>query len=272
MNILKRIKSTIIVILLIFVNSCSPIENRDELSNSFSPDNIQLEVTQAIAGSNKVNIKMTTPGITGYWDYILDQDFTNEVTVVFPFTGKHTLTYHVTTPYMPTGNPAETEYVSKSIDINITQLDTRLDDPYYLLVGENLEGKTWVFDGEAFDDRVWWAMTDPGNSDAIWWNAAGECCPPSDAEGRMIFDVAGGLNLTVYASPDDANPTKGSYSFNRDYSKLYIKGDANILGSEEGGGNNRVFNIEKLDDDLMILFVPDADWDTGWVWYFKPQD
>ena len=273
MNSLRRVKSAVAVILLIFVYSCSPIENRDELTNSFSPNDIKLEVTQATPGSNKVSMKMTTPGVTGYWDYLLDQSFTDEVkNIVFPFTGKHQLTFHVTTPYMPTNDPAKTEYISKSIEVNITQLDTRLADPYYILVGQNLLGRTWVFDGTGGDNGVWWAMTDPGNAGAIWWNAGGECCPPTDAGGHMVFDVAGGLNITVYSSPTDANPKKGTYSFNGDFSKLYIKGDANILGSEEGGGNNKVFNIIELTNDKMILLVPDAAWATGWVWHFKPQN
>lgn len=271
MNILKMIKSASIVFLLIFISACSPIEDRDELSNSFSPDNIVLETTQATPGSNKVSIKMKTPGVTGYWDYILDQKFTDEIKdIIFPFTGEHTLTYNVTTPYISSGidNP---EYIRKTIKINITQLDTPLPAAYYALVGEDLGGKTWVFDGKGGDERVWWAMTDPANSGGVWWNAGGTCCPPSDAGGHMTFDVTGGLNFAAYASPT-ASAQKGSYTFNADFTKLYIKGETNILGSVDGAGNNKEFQILELTSSKLKLWVPNASGGTGWIWVFKPQE
>lgn len=280
MKIFKGIISTVTVILLISMYSCSPIEDRDELSNSFSLNDIQLEVVQATPGSNKATIKMKTPGVAGYWDYLIGQGFTDEIKdIVFPFTGTHTLTYHVTTPYMPDGNPDKYEFVSKTIDVTISQLDTRLADSYYLLVGQNLEGKTWVFDGTGGDGKVWYAMTDTGNPDAIWWNAGGECCPPFDVDGRMVFDVSGGLNITVYSSPTDTNPKKGSYGFNEDYSKITISGGTNILGStEEDGspnanaGNNGVYTIVNFDENSMTLWVPSAQGGTGWIWKFKAQN
>lgn len=272
-NIFKIIKSASVILLLIFVYACSPIEDRDKLSNSFSPDNIALEVIQSTPGSNKVTLKMNSMGVAGYWDYILDQQFTNEIKdIIFPFTGKHTLTYHVTTPYISSGGIANPEYIKKTIQVNITQLDTPLPDAYYALVGEELGGKTWVFDGESGDDRVWWAMADPENYNAIWWNAGGTGTVPSDVNGHMSFDVTGNLNFIAYASPD-GSPQKGTYSFNKDFTKLYIKGDTNILGSShDNSGNNKEFQIIKLTNEQLGLFVPNASGGTGWVWYFKPQN
>jgi len=280
MKIIKRIISTVTFILLICMYSCSPIEDRDDLSNSFSLDDIQLEVVQASPGSNKATIKMNSSGVNGYWDYLVGKGYTNEIKdIVFPFTGTHTLTYHVTTPYMPDGNPGKYEFVSKTIDVTINQLDTPLAESYYLLVGENLEGKTWVFDGKLGDGGVWYAMTDPGNPDAVWWNAGSDCCPPYDVDGRMVFDVTGGLNITVYSSATDTNPKKGSYGFNDDYSKITVSGGTNILGSyEEDGspnansGNNGTFTIVNLDENSMTLWVSSAQGGTGWIWKFKAQN
>ena len=64
--------------------------------------------------------------------------------------------------------------------------------------------------------------------------------------------------------------TGSSFAFNADYTKLTIKGDANILGSMDGGGNNKVFQIKEFTADRLTLFVPDAAWSTGWTWVFKP--
>lgn len=256
------------------LTACEPIEERDELSNSFNPDDIELEVVQATPGGNKLSIQMNTEGVTGYWDYIIDKKFTDRVEVVFPFTGTHEFTFHVTTPYMTEdGVPESRVFVEKSVNVEITQLDEELPQAYYYLVGENLEGKIWVFDGgPAPDGGLWWYMSDPTNYAAVWWNAAGDCCPPADAAGRMKFDLDGGANYTYWSGPD-AEPVTGSkFVFNADYSKLTIEGPANILGSMDGGGNNKVFDIIELSADKMILHVPNAAWNTGWTWIFVPAE
>lgn len=273
MNIFKRIKSASILFLLIFIYACSPIEDRDELSNSFSPDNIVLETTQATPGSNKVSIKMATKGVTGYWDYIIDQEFTDEVKdIIFPFTGEHTLTYNVTTPYISSGidNP---EYIKKTIKVNITQLDSPLPEAYYALVGEDLGGKSWVFDGKLGDGKVWWGMTNPEKPEEVWWNAGGiNEATPGGYTGHMVFDVTGGLNFTTYLTPDDTSPKKGSFVLNKSFTKLYIKGDTNILGSDHpNSGNNKEFQILELTSSKLKLWVPNASGGTGWIWVFKPQ-
>ncbi|HPF51093.1 MAG TPA: hypothetical protein PK335_05935 [Draconibacterium sp.] len=268
----KNIYGIFLMVFVLIFSSCDPIEDRDQLVNSFDPDNIELQVVQATDGGNKLSLQMKTPGVTGYWDYIIDKKYTDRVEVVFPFTGTHTFTYHVTTPYMPTGSPDYTEYIEKNISVDITQLDEALPQAYYYLVGENLEGKTWVFDGgPAADGGTWWFMSDPGNPWGIWWNAAGDCCPPGDAAGKMVFDLAGGANYTYYSDASGEPVTGSTFKFNGDYTKLTIEGPANLLGSMDGGGNSGVFQIVELTADKMVLFVPDAAWATGWTWVFRPE-
>lgn len=86
----------------------------------------------------------------------------------------------------------------------------------------------------------------------------------------MIFDLNGGANFTYYASPTATAVTGSTWGFNADYTKLTIKGTSNILGSMEGGGNNKVFQIKEFTADKLTLYVPDAAWGTGWLWVFKP--
>ena len=132
--------------------------------------------------------------------------------------------------------------------------------------------KTWVFDGTGGDGGVWWAMSDPGDPTGIWWNAGGDCCPPADVNGRMVFD-AQGLTVTVYSSPNDASPKKGTFAFNSDFTELTFKDGVNALGSDDGNsGNNGIFKVVALTKDKLHLFVPNASGGTGWVWVFKPQD
>jgi hypothetical protein len=265
----NKIINLLIGAFIVLVAACEPIEDRDVLTNSFDPDKIELKVVQSTPGGNNLSLQMLTPGVTGYWDYVIDRAFTDRVDVVFPIPGLNTFTYYVSTAYMPTGDPSNVQYIAKTIDVQIDVLDHALPPAYYALVGENLEGKTWVFDGVPFDNTVWWAMVAPYNWQELWWNAAGECCPPTDAAGRMVFDLDGGANYTYYSGPD-ADPVTGSkWAFNADFTRLTITGPANILGSQEGGGNSGRFEIKVLTADKMVLYVPDAAWATGWLWKFK---
>ncbi len=257
--------------LAILLGACEPIEERETLSNSFDPNKIELEVIQSTPGGNELSIRMNTPGIAGYWDYVIDNKFSDRVDVIYPIPGINTFTFHVTTPYFENGDVSKPIYISKTIDVNISQLDHELPEAYYKLVGENLEGKTWVFDGIGGDNGKWWYMVDPANWGAMWWNAGGECCPPSDASGKMVFDLNAGANFTYYASPDAEPVTGTSWKFNRDFSKLTITGNANILGSEGSAGNDKVFEIKEFTPERLTLFVSNASGGTGWVWVFVPE-
>ncbi|MBS2100582.1 hypothetical protein [Carboxylicivirga linearis] len=275
MKINKIYSLLLSAIVLLFI-ACEPIEDREVLSNSFNPDEIELEVVQTADGTgNGLSIRMNTPGIAGYWDYNIDKKFSDRVEVNYPIPGEQTFTFHVTTPYMTDGKPSEKEYISKSITIQIDQLDQPLPDAYYYLVGDDLAGKTWVFDGGPNPDGgLWWFMSDPANPWGIWWNAAGDCCPPADAAGKMVFDLDGAANYTYYSNADGDPVTGSSFKFNADYSKLYIQGDANLLGTiaGSGGGNAGVYNIVEFSSDRLVLHVPDAEWATGWTWVFVPQE
>jgi hypothetical protein len=265
---------------LLMMAACEPIEDREELANSFNPDAIELEVIQATPGGNKLSIQMNTPGVTGYWDYLIDSKYTDRVEVVFPFTGSHTFTYHISTPYMPSNSPDKKEYVEKSVSVEINQLDEALPEAYYKLVGENLEGKTWVFDGgPAADGRLWYFMSENDNPDghmSPWWNAAGDCCPPPDAAGRMVFDLAGGANYTYYSGAD-AESVAGKFAFNGDYTRLTITDGANLLGhiaqdGNQNGTDNGVYQIMSLTEDKLVLYNPKSKgYGTGWTWVFRSE-
>ncbi|MGL5317219.1 MAG: hypothetical protein ACRC9Q_00740 [Bacteroidales bacterium] len=256
------------------MSSCSPIEERDYLSNSFNVEDLKLEVVQSTPGSNGITLKMVTKGVTGYWDYGLNVAYTDEVSFIYPIPGKSTFTYYVTTPYIKDGKLLSTEMVSKSIDIEITKLDQELPKAYYDLVGEQLQGKTWVFDGKPGDGSLYWYMCsgDPSKYEGAWWNA-GDCCPPIDYEGKMVFDLNGGANYTYYESKD-ASPVKGGkFAFNAEFNKLVINGNTKILGNEEPRGSQKgEYTIIKLTSDKLILHVPNNTGGTGWCWQFKPSN
>jgi hypothetical protein len=278
MKTIKNITTSLIAGAMIFMSACDPIEDRDTLRNSFDPDDIELEVIQTAGGvGNGITLKMNTPGVSGYWDFLIDKKNTNEVYVVFPIPGTHTFTYTVSTPYITGGNPANREVITKSIDVTIEELDQPLPQDYYDLVGEDLVAKTWVFDRASTN---WWYMSpNDGNAFGVWWNAS-ECCAPGDQGGKMVFDLNGGANYTYYPDAAGAATGTGTFSFNGAFNRLTIGGGPNILGAEGTPGVNGCalsvstprgqFHIKELTATKLVLYIPDAACTSGWTWVFVP--
>jgi len=246
--------------LMLMFTACDPIVNEEHLVDTTNVAGVQLVATQSTPGGNKVTLKMATPGITGYWDYNLGKALTDEVTVVYPIPGKSTFTY--------TGTLGS-QFFTKTIDVQIDKLDTPLDPMWYKLVSNNTSaGKSWVFNKAV---NLWWYMAAPDNPDGYmnaWWDA-NNCCPPSDSNGKMHFDLNGAANYNHYATTS-ATPTKGSFVLDVANKKLILS-KAPILGSDRGPSDN-VFSIISLTDTEMILYTPKTNQgDSGWTWVFKPM-
>ncbi|QTD38499.1 hypothetical protein JL193_04205 [Polaribacter batillariae] len=260
-----KIKNLWMLIVIIIMAACSPIEDRDELVNSTDIEGVELVATQSTPGGNKITLSMVTPGVTGHWDYGLGLAFTDKVEFVYPIPGKSTFTYNGT---------LGAEFFSKTIEVQIDALDTPIDQDYYDLVSANTAaGKTWVFNGTGGDGGLWWYMVAPNNPDGwqgAWWNAGGTCCPPPDATGSMKFDLNGGANFTYTSSPG-ATPVVSSFNLDVENQTLTIVG-GNILGAQEPRGNpDGKYTIISLTETELILYVPTNGGGTGWTWVFKPQ-
>jgi hypothetical protein len=274
MKAFKNITTSVLAGAMLLMGACETIEDRDVLSNSFDPNNIELEVVQTANGrGNGLTLKMNTPGVIGYWDYKIDKKYSDVVNnVVFPISGKHTFSYIVSTPFITGGDPANREVITKTIEVDIQEFDQPLPTAYYDLVGEDLGGKTWVFDGAGGDNKEWWFMSDPANPFGLWWNAGGTCCAPADVAGKMVFDLAGAANYTYYKDGGSAG-NKGTFSFNGDFTKLTIGGGQNLLGaSEQGSGNTAgVYTIVELSANRLVLHTDTNGAGTGWTWVLVPK-
>lgn len=255
----------------LFFTACDPIMDREELQNTTDVAGVELLATQATEGGNLIELNMATPGVTGYWDYNLGRAFTNKVEFVYPIPGTATFTF--------TGTLGA-EFFTKSIDVQIDVLNSPLNQDWYDLVSQNTaEGKTWVFDGGPEPDGgMWWYMSpndDPASWATAWWNAAGDCCPPVDAAGKMTFDLDGAANFTYYSGAD-ATAETGSFVLDVANQTLQVSG-ANILGAEmqaeaPTGNPNGLYQIIELTEDKMILYVPNNAGGTGWTWIFVPEE
>lgn len=253
---------------LLLMTSCAPIEDREMLTNTYKADDIELSVEQSYPGSNYFTLKMNTPGVTGYWDYIIDKGYSDEVTVLFPMAGKQTFTYVVSSAYIPNGDLMNKQFITKTIEVDIQSFD--IDHPlppqWEYLTGDG--SKTWVFDKS--DINRWWYMTD-SSPDAFWWQPDPG---PSDETGHMTFSRIGTLQFTYYASPDAQPVGNTSWVVNSDWTEIRLIGDANILGVEDGGvhvSGGKNYRILELTEDRLVLFNTPVVWSPGWVWVFKPQ-
>ncbi|TDX14021.1 hypothetical protein [Flavobacterium sp. S87F.05.LMB.W.Kidney.N] len=260
---INKILYLLLALFTLTFSACDPIVDEQHLTNSTDVAGVELVATQSTPGGNKITLNMTTPGVTGYWDYGLDKALTNEVTFVYPIPGKATFTFVGT---------LGAEFFTKTIDVQINQLDTPLDQDWYDLVGTNTAaGKTWVFDGTQGSGRLWWFMSPNGSAESAmtaWWNA-GDCCAPSDALGKMHFDLNGAANYNHYETTSAA-PTKGSFKLDIKNKQLTII-NSKMLGSAAGNADG-VYTIVSLEQDKMILYLNNSEtYGTGWTFVFKPQ-
>lgn len=259
---MKNIKTLYLLLasfLLIF-SACEPIVDEENLSDSTDVAGVVLTATQSPPGGNKVTLKMSSPGITGYWNYNLGKALTNEVTVVYPIPGKNTFTYV---------GSLGSQFFTKTIDVQIDRLDTPLEQDWYDLVSNNTSaGKSWVFNKAV---NLWWYMAAPDNADGYmnaWWDA-NNCCPPSDSNGKMHFDLNGAANFNHFATTT-ATPTKGSFVLDVANKKLILS-KAPILGNDRAPAD-AVYTIISLTATEMILYAPKTNQgDSGWTWVFKPM-
>lgn len=263
MKINKKIYLILTLVLLIF-SACEPIVDETDLKNSTDVAGVELVAKHSTPGGNKVTISMVTPGVTGYWDYNLGKALSNETTIIYPIPGKSTFTFV---------GSLGSQFFTKTIDVQIDQLDTRLDQDWYDLVSENTTaGKTWVFDLMAADNKFWF-MSPNDNADSamsVWWNA-GVDAPPSDKNGKIHFDLDGAANYNHYEESGSA-PTKGSFVLDISNKKLIIKG-SKILGHQAETPDN-TYTIITLTEDKLVLYVPSKgkmNVGTGWTFVYKPQ-
>ena len=259
----------VIVTAMAFV-SCEPVENRQEMTGAVTMADIDkyVTVTQEVRNGKKSNFfSFNSDGLLALSSFTHSLGTTTgtgtggKYIQCFLFPGQADVVFTAL-------NPDGTK-LSKTFNFTIDEAFDVAPQWDYITASSS---KTWVFDGTGGDGRVWWAMTDPGDPAGIWWNAGGDCCPPADVDGRMVFE-AQGLKVTVYSSPTDANPKKGTFAFNADFTELTFKDGANAIGSDnDNAGNNGIFKVVEFSSNKLSLHVANASGGTGWIWVFKPQD
>lgn len=263
MKINKIIYLFIASLMLVFA-ACDPIVEEEHLSNNVKVEDISLQAKNTTPGGNEIELQLLTPGVTGYFDYMIGKALTDKATITFPVTGSFNFMYKGT---------LGAEFFEKPLPVKIDVIDHPVPAEWNALLGADaVAGKTWVFDQNSTPDNLFWYMSppnDPNSWASVWWNAGGTCCPPSDVNGKMHFDLDGNANYTHYENAG-ATGTKGTFVLDVPAKTITIY-DATMLGSA-AGNKNGVYTIVSLTADKMVLYLNNSEtYGTGWTFIFRPE-
>lgn len=250
------------------VTSCTPIEDRDELTTTIAVSDIKLSYEQDAQHGNRIKIIKDCPVVTGFWDYKKNTTTSDTVTFIYPYIGPAKFTYYGTNG---------SEIFAKTIDVQVDVINVPLEEDEYDLVSDDTgAGKDWEFVAEPGSTTLFWAMSVPNDItkwDNIWWNA-GECCaPPEAANGVMHFDFNGDSN---YKLTDGGTVTTGLFKLDVAKQELSVLGGAHLLGGAErfasGGSISSPYKIVKLTETELILYLPNCQQTgTGWTFVYKAK-
>ncbi|UJH90348.1 hypothetical protein LZ575_16055 [Antarcticibacterium sp. 1MA-6-2] len=129
---INKIGSVVIASFVLFLSACEPEVDERSLENNTNVEGVDLAASQSTTGGNKITLEMTTPGVTGYWDYNLGKALTNKTTVIYPIPGTSSFTYVGT---------LGGEFFTKTIEVQVDTLDHRLNQDWYDLVSEETAAK-----------------------------------------------------------------------------------------------------------------------------------
>lgn len=256
-------------LLVLLFTACEPIVDEMELENSTDVAGVELVAAQSTTGGNEITLSMNTPGVTGYWDYVIGKGLSDRVTVTYPVTGTFDFKFVGT---------LGAEFFEKSASVTIEQLDHEVDPEWAaLLGGDAVAGKTWVLATDRPENKspydggpaaLYSFMSAPYNWLELWWNA-GDCCPPVDVDAEMTFDLNGGPNYTY---KNGGETKSGSFVLDVKNETLTING-ADLVGAYGAPGQisdtqKGQYQLKVLNDTEMILYQVHG---TGWTWIFKPK-
>lgn len=267
---MKNIKVLYLILasVMLLFSACDPIVEEQHLENTNTIDGVELKASNTTSGGNEIKLELLTPGISGHWNYIIGKALTDRATVIFPVMGTFNFVYRGT---------LGAELFEKKVPVTINKLDHPVPPEWGSLLGADaVKGKTWVFyknnpvaNG---DGPLWWFMSppnDPNSAMSVWWNA-GICCGPSDANGKMHFDLNGDANYTHYETATSTG-TKGLFTLDVSGKRLIISDGAKMLGSA-AGNKDGVYTIVELTPTKMVLYLNNSEtYGTGWTFVFKPE-
>jgi hypothetical protein len=304
---MKNIIYCLMVVAMVFLASCNPIDDRDSLGPMATLDQIKLTAINTTTPNGKKGnqfvVNNATPQYGGQWNLLVKRSNNVTDTVTLPFIGKFTFVFSATT---------DGGIVKDSVLVEVDTIDHPTNPMYTFLAGSGAAGKTWVW---AFDNPkslVTGNQPGPGNgpwgngafgNDTMptWWGSTAQIQSSGQWNDKITFDLNGGANFTLITGNTDLTDwvePDGTYHgvFEFDTSKpildskgnVWSQGTLAIKGGQfvtitRGYSPNEpsssatpkipvyTFQIVRLSTDELVLCYNTTNTGEGWYWIFKPE-
>ncbi len=265
--------------LSLLVFACEPMEDRMELGNAITADQLEITAVPIIVNgkkSNKVVLDNKSPVLSS-WDFGVGSTQKKTDTVLLVTTGTNEILF--------TGLNPEGTKITKKIDVTVDELTFPVPLEWgYLTDGSE---RTWKWDETA--PAVWGNGGYMGNSAPAWWTLK-----ETDINGQVAGEGVGakmtfslrGAKLTKLKSTGAKE--QGEFSFDMTKivklddgttwakGKLTTRGITVLCGISPNEGNAPVYqyDIIILNNEKMILSYAEpgaGPWGTAWFWVFRAE-
>lgn len=260
---MRTLKFIIGIFTMVYFSACNPIEDRNELTGTLSPDEIEIAVN---VDGNKITMENKTPGVLPYWDYGTGFSNKNKETILQPFAGEHSIKF---TAY---GVGYKGVTVERKVVVENNDLDYFKTPESWNLLSGNGEGKTWIWDLDKVNP---YGNGSEMMTDVEWWGP-GVLAMKNDgtAYDEMTFDLQGAANFTLTHKKDDGTVLSVEKAFFKTFQTTYNKKTFNqveIIGGKisKGSDNNLTYDIVKLNETELVLRERHSGW--AWIYFFKAK-
>jgi len=282
---MKKIFLGLTIIAAIFFTACDPIEDRYDMGDAITADEIEATVTVVQENGQNINYvkcECSSPITCKWTNGILSKASTYAELKMFT-TGEQKIT-------LLGLNPDGTE-ISKEFTVQIDAISENypVEAEYGYFCGTG--SKNWVWNTKDYTNTYgmggwgadaspgWWGMTPDGGVTEMGW--AGE------GSGASMTLTLFGKALTK--NKTDGTTASGSFDFDMDtyemnywdasaqwsIGKFYTSGVSVLLGRQTAvDADVEEYDIVQLTDSTMILAAPytEVTWNQGTFWMFASED
>ena len=253
----------LLTVILMYLVSCEPIEDRDSLPEMKSEeqvaDEINLKVENTFPGGNMIALSVDD-GYQVHWETEGIDSFLSKDTIRLRSTGEKTIICHVLT---------KGGIVSIAKTIEVTSVPDLEEEPMAFLVGYFGDGQTWVYASDYDNGTLHWYLSAPYDWEEIWWAPLADGVTSKNGlEDELFFEkIDDKYSLTITPSPG-ADPVTGEFEFDTEQMLITLK-DIDIPDDDNTFKN--VFQVKVINENELVLFQDGAGaaQNSGWVWRFK---
>lgn len=195
---------------ILAATGCNDDNYDDVLNETYTADDLNIEVVCETPGSNMVIVRNHTKGVIPYWSSSMGISHRECDTIIAPFLGEFKV------EFCGYGGGGITPTISRTVTIE--RMDYPTDEWYGLFAGSGTEGKKWVWDpAPNAGGRGGWGCYGAGGyghaKDTPDWSCDGIGSGKVYADEYITFDLNGGANATLHKH--DGTLVKGTFAFSK---------------------------------------------------------